>query len=130
MELLETQNPEKKRLIETSDRHKRELEKEVKSIRNKGERILTNALIVGGTLAIGYVVISQLVAARKKKKAKGNISEGTEPKQAEEEASIVPSFLSQLGTKVINQATLILLDIAKDQLMQYLESRKQQNENS
>ena len=45
MELLETQDPEKKRLIETSDRHKHELEKEVKSISDKTERVVKNVII-------------------------------------------------------------------------------------
>ena len=32
MELLETQDPEKQRLVEASDRHKHEIEKEVKEL--------------------------------------------------------------------------------------------------
>jgi hypothetical protein len=41
MELLESQDPEKIKLIETSDRHKRELEKEMKSMTDKTEKVVT-----------------------------------------------------------------------------------------
>ena len=54
MELLETQDPERRKLIETSDRHKRELEKEVKAMSDKTEQVLKNALIIGGALALTY----------------------------------------------------------------------------
>ena len=52
MELLETQSPERRKLLETSERHKRELEKEVKSVSEKTEKAITNALIIGGSLAL------------------------------------------------------------------------------
>lgn len=128
MELLETQDPRKKVLIATSDHHKRELEKEVKSITEKTERMLTNALIIGGSLALTYFVISQMRRSKKKKEVK--TSGEAEPRHEEEGASTGPSLISQIGTKVINQATLMLLDIAKEQLLEYFESRKQRNENS
>jgi hypothetical protein len=131
MELLETQDPEKRRLIETSDRHKRELQKEVKSVSDRTERILTNALIIGGSLALTYFIVSQLGGWKtKKKKAKGKKEETVEGEAEEESALVAPSFISQIGSKVINQATLILLDIAREKLSEYLESRKNRDENS
>jgi hypothetical protein len=130
MELLETQDPEKKRLIETSDRHKRELEKEVVAISDKTEKVLKNALIIGGALALTYFTIRQLTknkSARKKQRA-----DKEESDEDEEVVSVPsgPSFVSQMGDRVINQATMILLDLAKDMLMEYLESRKRKDENS
>ena len=59
MELLETQDPEKKRLIETSDRHKR-IGKEVNELSKKTERMVTNALIIGGSLAFYLFLVSSL----------------------------------------------------------------------
>ena len=53
MELLETQDPERRKLLETSDRHKREFEKEVKDMSDKTEKVVKNALIIGGVLAVG-----------------------------------------------------------------------------
>jgi hypothetical protein len=130
MELLETQDPERKKLIETSDRHRHELEKEISSIQKRTERILTNALIIGGSLALTYIVISQLVKSGKKKKKANSSLGAAEPQRETESTSSGPSLISQIGTKVVNQATLILLDIAKDKLLEYLESRKKPNENS
>jgi hypothetical protein len=136
MELLEIQDPEKKKLIENSDRHRRELEREMKSLTEKTERMLTNALIIGGSLALTYFIISQLSKSKSKKK-KGqtsNLKEQTNGEAEDRHESVVtpsePSFISQIGTKVLNQATLILLDIAKEKLAEYLQSRTQRNENS
>jgi hypothetical protein len=130
MELLETQDPEKRKLIETSDRHKKELEKEVKAISDKTEKVLKNALIIGGALALTYFTVSQLTKTKtRRKKAK-------DPKVEDEEEEIVtsepsaPSLISQIGDRVISQGTFILLDLAKDMLMEYLESRKKKDENS
>ncbi len=131
MELLETQDPEKKRLIETSDRHKRALEKEVNELSKKTERMVTNALIIGGSLALTYFLVSSLSGKKKKRKHKAvqAQTEGAVIPEAEEESD-EPSVLGQLGTKILNQATLMLLDIAKDKLFEYLESRKKADEHS
>ncbi len=131
MELLETQDPEKKRLIETSDRHKRALEKEVNELSKKTERMVTNALIIGGSLALTYFLVSSLSGKKKKRKHKvvQAQAEGGAVIETEEEAD-EPSVLGQLGTKILNQATIMLLDIAKDKLFEYLESRKKADEHS
>jgi hypothetical protein len=131
MELLETQDPEKRKLIETSDRHKRELEKEVKAISAKTEKVLTNALVIGGALALTYFTVSQLTKAKKRKKAKEISPKIAIDEEDEEESEpSAPSLISQIGDKVISQGTVILLDLAKDMLMEYLESRKKKDENS
>jgi hypothetical protein len=129
--LLETQDPEKKRLIETSDRHKRALEKEVNELSKKTERMVTNALIIGGSLALTYFLVSSLSGKKKKRKHKAvqAQAEGGAVIETEEEAD-EPSVLGQLGTKILNQATIMLLDIAKDKLFEYLESRKKADEHS
>jgi branched-subunit amino acid permease len=119
MELLETQDPERKKLIETSDQHKRELKKEVDAITGKTERMLTNALIIGGSLALTYFIVSQLGGSKKKRKK--NTEEGMEVDEV-----ATPSVFSQIGTKVIDQAALILLDIAREKLSEYLQYRKKQ----
>lgn len=134
MELLETQDPDKKRLRETSDRHKQELEKEVKAISDKTERIVKNALIIGGTLAVTYLLVSQLSSSKKKrKKAKANQNDEDEIPDSllgdEREPHSSPSFLSQLGERVTTGATAILLGIAKDKLAEYISNRKQKDEN-
>ncbi len=131
MELLESQDPEKKKLIETSDRHKRALEKEVSALTQKADKMVTNALIIGGSLALTYLLISSISSHRKKKKnkLKAQANAPGEVQELEEEDH-GPSVLSQIGTRVLNEASTILLDIAKEKLSEYLASRKQANENS
>lgn len=126
MELLETQDPEKKRLIETSDRHKQELQKEVREMSEKTEQVLKNALIIGGTLAVTYFLVSQLSGGKKKsKKSKTKVAvEETEPGLESERMPEQPTFLSKLGDRLISSATVVLLDIAKDKLAEYLSNRK------
>jgi hypothetical protein len=136
MELLETQDPEKKKLIEASDRHKHEIEKEVKELSDKTERIVKNALIIGGTLAVTYLIVSSLSSGKKKKKVKSKTNltgENGSPDPETEIASasfVSSSILSQLGERFATQATAILLGIAKDKLTEYLSNRKQKDENS
>jgi translation initiation factor 2B subunit (eIF-2B alpha/beta/delta family) len=130
MELLETQDPEKKRLIETSDRHKRELEKEVKSLSDKTEKTLKNALVIGGVLAVTYLIVSQLSSSSKKKKrtkAKAAVTNGVDDLIEEDET---PSVFSQIGAKVADTATVVLLDLAKEALAEFLKTRKQKDGNS
>jgi len=125
MELLETQEPLKRRLIETSDRHKRELEKEVKDITEKTERAMKNALIIGGSLALAYIVVSQLSSSSTKKKKKVSKAKTVE---AEDDDTVEfysePTLISKIGTQVLNQATFMLLEIAKEKLTEYLQSRQ------
>lgn len=133
MELLESQDPEKKKLIETSDRHKRALEKEVHEMTKKTERMLTNALIIGGSLALTYFLVNSLSGGKKKKrknktlKAPETAIDGVDTIEEEDQG---PSIVSQIGTHILNKATVLILDIAKEKLIEYLESRKKADENS
>ena len=131
MELLETQDPEKRRLLETSERHKRELEKEVQDITQRTEQVMTNALIVGGVLALSYLAIRQFSKSKSKKKKKHKkqktVAEMNGGGPAEAQAASIPeqpSLLADIGNRVINQATFILIDLAREKLMEYLAKRK------
>jgi len=128
MELMES-NSEKKRLMEASARHKHELENEVKSITQNTERIVTNALLIGGALALTYFVVSQLTDTKSKKK-KAKRREVSEEGQTEIEEPKTPTVLSQIGDVVISQATMALLEFAKEKLATYAQSRKSPDENS
>ncbi|MCE7863808.1 MAG: hypothetical protein DYG99_09735 [Bacteroidetes bacterium CHB5] len=131
MELLETQDPEKKKLIEASDRHKKELLREVKDMSDKTEQVVKNALIIGGTLAVTYLLVSQVRSSKKKKaKVKAKGVQNSEPDLEPTPVYSPPSFLSQLGDRLVNQATLLLLDVAKEKLSEYLSNRKQKHEDS
>jgi hypothetical protein len=129
MELLESQDPEKKRLIEASDRHKRDLEKQVSDLSTDTQKLITNALIIGGVLALSYVVVRQFSSSgttKKRKKAKVTVVQPKVSTDDEEEAEYEssPGLLSDIGSKIANQATVVLIDIARQKLMEYLESRK------
>lgn len=131
MELLETTDPQKKKLIEASARHKRELEKEVKSITSTTEKALTNALFIGGALALAYIAYSQIAGGKsKKKKAKRQKEKDEEFDETTEKAETSSSFLSHVGEIVVTQATMVILEMAREQLASYLESRKSSDENS
>ena len=138
MELLESQDPEKKKLIETSERHKRALEKEVNELSQKTDKVLTNALIIGASLAATYFVVSSLTGGGKKKKRRKKViqmvkapkEKAVDDSEEEDEEDHSPSFLGTVGSRVMTQASVILLNLAKDKLFEYLDSRKKKDENS
>jgi len=90
---------------------------------------LKNALIIGGALALKYLVVNQLSSTKiKKKKTKKAKSADVELVEEDEDES--PSVLSQMGDKLVNTATLFLLDLAKEKLADYLQTKKSKDENS
>jgi hypothetical protein len=132
MELLESQDPEKKRLIEASERHKRALEKEVGNLGTDTQKFVTNAVIIGGVLALSYFVVRSFGSSggskKRKKTKKVTLVQPQISKEDDEEDEEPgsPSMLSDLGARMANQATLFLIDIARQKLMDYLESRKKE----
>jgi len=128
MEFLETQDPEKIKLLETSHRHQQEMKRELKDISERSEKVLKNALIIGGVLALTYLAVSQLSSSKPKKKSKKeNTSENS---TADENIEEPPSVLSKMGDRAMNMATLFLLDLVKEKLSEYLQHRKSKNEDS
>ncbi len=132
MEFLESQDPEKKKLIEASERHKRALGKGITELGDNTQKILTNALIVGGVLALSYLVVRGFSSGSKKKKKKRakvtvvSPQVSTDSDDDDEIESGSPSLLADVGSKIANQATVILIDIARQKLMEYLDSRKKE----
>ncbi len=118
---MEYQDIERKRLIETSEKHKRALTTEFNEISVKTDKLLTNTLIIGGSLALTYFVVSLLTENSSKSKKPKKKKELVDEEQEMEETG--SSLLAQLGAKLVDQATLILLDIAKEKLSEYLQSR-------
>ena len=128
MELLETQDPDKKKLLETSHRHRQEMTRELKDISEKSEKVLRNALIIGGVLALTYLIVNQLSSS--KSKGKKSVKKKTDELTAEETENEPPSLLSKMGDQAVSMATMFLLDLAKDKLSEYLQHRKSKDENS
>ncbi len=135
MELLEGQDPDKKKLIETSDRHKQAMKKEIGELTKKTDRMIKNALIIGGSLVVTYFIISALSKKSKKKKKKiaqgeaAKTGEGIDP-IVEDEVDDGPSVLGQVGTQLLNQASLMVLDIARQKLSEYIATRNKPDEHS
>jgi hypothetical protein len=115
------QDIERKKLVETSERHKLELTNELNGIGIKSDKLLTNALIIGGSLAFTYLLVSQLIGeVKKSKKSKAQKVQSEDGFGIEEEEAT-------LFSKLVDQATLVLLDIAKEKLSEYIQSKKREN---
>ena len=128
MHLTESNDP-KAELLKKSAMHRQELEEEVKLISERTEKVITNALIIGGTLAATYFLMRQFSgsSSSKKKKTIPKIKlvkakeESGETEIAQEPSA--PGIVSQIGTALASQASVFLLTIAKEKLMEYLDSQ-------
>jgi hypothetical protein len=132
---LETDNPEKGNLLQRSAHHRELLEEEVKMITERSEKIITNALIIGGALALTYFLVDTLSAPEKERKVRPRKIKLVETKDGEtvaeeehptEEAGIV----SQIGAVLMAQATGFLLSIAREKLVEFLQSQGVKKENT
>lgn len=137
MELLEADDPIKGKLLEKTSRHRDELEDEVNLLSERTEKIVTNALIIGGALALTYFMVRQFSRSKGKKKKKIVVkpvktvaAADTAEVEEEEEESTNPlvNSITQIGTAVASQATMFLLEMAKEKLGEYLQSQSQKKE--
>lgn len=129
-------NPEKGELLQKSAHHRQLLEDEVKLISERSEKILTNALVIGGALAVTYFLVSGLSGKTGKKKARARKiklveSKGdsaTSPDETEDEEQEA-GFVSQIGAVIAAQATAFLLSIAREKIVEFLESQAARKDN-
>lgn len=113
-------------LIKKKEIHKQELEADVKMLSESTEKLVTKALVIGGTLAVSYIIVRQITKSRKKKKARIIRQERHPDTEATYVASMPesrPGIVSQIGSALAAQATVFLLDLAKDKLASYLQGR-------
>jgi hypothetical protein len=131
MELLESDDP-KSKLLKKAAMHRDALGEEAKLISDRTEKAITNALIIGGALAVTYFMVRQFSGTRRKKKVKARtkkIKLVTVPAAAPEEVedveteTHVPGMVTQIGTALITQASAMLLSLAKEKLTEYLQSQ-------
>lgn len=123
-------NPEKGELLQKSAHHRQLLEDEVKLISERSEKILTNALVIGGALAVTYFFVSGLSGktgkkknkARKIKLVEGKDDSTTSADETETE-ELEAGFVSQIGAVIAAQATTFLLSIAREKIVEFLESQ-------
>jgi ABC-type microcin C transport system duplicated ATPase subunit YejF len=121
MELLET-NDDKDLLVKQTEKYKQQLNDEFKSVTQNTEKIVTNVIIIGGTLAVTYVFARMFFKSKSKRKARKKFKAEdadieTTPVQKNE-----PGVVSKIGSALAAQATVFLLNLAKDKLSAYLQS--------
>lgn len=132
----ETDNPEKGQLLQRSAHHRDLLEEEVKLITEKSEKIITNALIIGGALAVTYLLVTSLSGSSKKKKRSGATLKLVEPRPNREtdpdidEGPMQAGVMSQIGSVLVAQATGFLLSIAREKLVEFLQSQAVKKDDS
>jgi arginine exporter protein ArgO len=133
---LETDDPIKSSLLKKSSQYREDLEEEAKEISDRTEKIITNALIIGGSLALTYFAYKQFSGGSKKKKSKVNKIKvvGATPVETEEETNLEeesgPSkIITQIGTALVSQASVFLLSMAKEKLSEYLQSQEKKKAN-
>ena len=131
MELLESDDP-KSQLIKRSQKHRDALKAEADLLGSRTEKAVTNALIVGGALAVTYILVKQFSRSSKKRKSKGRkikiitapaVANGSTQPEYVQEAYETPGVMAQVGTAVASQAVAFLLALAKEKLSEYLESQ-------
>lgn len=125
MELLETND--KDLLVKQTEKYKNQLNEEFKSISQNTEKIITNAVIIGGTLAVTYVVARMFFKSSSKRKAQKKLKTLNADVQATAGASYQkdsePGVVSKIGSALAAQATVFLLGLAKDKLAAYMQSQ-------
>lgn len=130
MELMESNDP-KMELLKKSAKHRQELEDEVRLISERTEKIITNALIIGGTLAAAYFIVRQFSGSTTKKKTKPQtlkVVQANSEETTEVEESSAPGIVAQIGTALASQVTVFLLTMAKEKLSEYLQSQFEKKE--
>ncbi len=126
MELLETKD-DKELLIKQTEKYKKQLGEEFKTITQNTEKIVTSAVIIGGTLAVTYVVARMFFKSSSKRKARKKFKQLNADVEATAGASLQrdsePGVVSKIGSALAAQATVFLLSLAKDKLAEYLQSQ-------
>jgi hypothetical protein len=132
MELLDSDDP-KGQLMRKSALHREQLEEDVKLISDRTEKIITNALIIGGALAATYLIVSAFSGSKSKKRKMKKVRLVKEEDSADQvvvEAAEpeIPGVISQIGTALVSQATVMLLTLAKEKLGEFMESQAAKKE--
>ncbi|HMV08048.1 MAG TPA: hypothetical protein PK325_01540 [Cyclobacteriaceae bacterium] len=129
MELLDTDDPIKGELLMKTARHREELEQETRAIADRTEKIITNAIVIGGALALTYFLYTQISGSKKKKsKKKAENDAGVE--EETETPSVASNMLSEVGSALVAQGGALLLSLAKEKLTEYLRAQADKNQPS
>ena len=127
MELLESNDPQKISLINKVNQKKNELEEEASALSKRTDKLLLNALVIGGTLALTFFIVRNLSKGSSKKEKQEEIETNESTNASKENQS---SVISEIGSRLAEGAVLFLLGLAKDKLSEYLNSREKGNEHT
>lgn len=127
MKIFKSDDP-KFELMQKSARQREELEEEIKLFSERTEKIITNALIIGGTLAAAYLALRMFSGkskgSSKTKKIKLVSARVDQPEEVEvTQPSVVTNIVSEIGSAVAAQATAFLLTLAKEKLTELLSNQ-------
>lgn len=128
MELLEEEADDlRSQLLRKSVEQRKEIEGDVKFISEETQRVVTNALVIGGSLALAYFLVRQFSGSSKKRKSKRKtqtvkLVQGQNPDVVTVGEEYAPGILATVGTAIATQASVFLLNLAKEKLMEYLQS--------
>lgn len=130
--MLDTDDPIKGQLLQKSARHREQLEDEVKLISERTEKIIINALVIGGALAATYFLVSRFSGSKSKTKRKTKKIKLIRAEDSGQETLVAatatpepaePGIVSQITAALASQATVFLLALAKEKLAEFLASQ-------
>lgn len=133
---LESDNPEKGQLLHRSALHRELLEGDVKLITEQSEKMILNALVIGGTLALTYFAISSLSGSSAKENAKTSRIKLVEPRPDKADSHSLSDepaeagIVSKIGSVLLAQATGFLLSVAREKLVEFLQSKTVKKDNT
>ena len=132
MELMDGDNM-KRALLRKSAQHRQQIEGDMKLITDNTEKMITNALIIGGSLALTYFLVRQFSGSSKKKsKNKAQkirvVQDSPMVTEVDSAEPSSPGMVTQLGAALASQASVFLLNLAKEKLMEYLGERAQKKQ--
>lgn len=125
MEMTEGTDKERSLLLHRINQKKSEMEEEATKLTRQSDKMIRNALVIGGALVITFFIVRSLTAKSSKKEEKESIVG-----DSTEKGNSSSSFISEVGSRVAEAAVVFLLGLAKEQLSGYLKSREKENEYS
>lgn len=118
----------KRDLMKKSEHHRQELKGDFRLITENTEKIVTNALVIGGSLALTYFLVTRLTGSDRKKRKKGKQKVlYVQPEAAQEQVVVhepvpsEPGIVQQLTTAIASQASVFLLNLAKEKLTEFIQ---------
>lgn len=133
MELLDSDDT-KNNLLRKSAQHREQLEGGVKDITESTEKVITNALIIGGSLALTYFLMRKMSGGGSGKKHKSKqkkirlVQEHAPEEITIEDAPASPGIIGEIGAAIASQASVFLLNLAKEKLMEIIQAQFEKKE--